>query len=98
MPLIGTLASFNLADNTTYAQNRSLESETAAVGHFTTTLLDGVTIDITASNHSGIIRYTFPSAASDGTQTVDPASGTALESKQSDSDAHILVDLTHVLP
>lgn len=100
MPLTGTLESINIADNTTYAQNRSLGSETAAVGHFSTTLLDGIQIEITASIHSGIIRYTFPSTASagNGSQTRGLGVESAFETTQSLSDAHILVDLTHVLP
>ncbi|KAJ4389030.1 hypothetical protein N0V93_006492 [Gnomoniopsis smithogilvyi] len=100
MPLTGTLDSINIANNLTYAQNRSLASETAAVGHFSTTLLDGIQIDITASNHTGIIRYTFPSttSAGNGSQLVDADTRSAFETTQSADDAHILVDLTHVLP
>lgn len=100
MPLTGTLATINLADNNTYAQNRSLASETASVGHFSTTLLDGVKIDVTAANHSSIIRYTFPSFAATGnsSQTLDSGAGSGFEAAQSPSDAHVLVDLTHVLP
>lgn len=102
MPLAGTLASVNLADNNTYAQNRSLPSETATVGHFSTTLLDGIRIDITAANHSSIIRYTFPpSSSSSGNGTTSPSSldsNPSFETTKSDDDVHVLVDLTHVLP
>lgn len=97
MPLTGTLTSTNLADNNTYAQNRSLTSESASVGHFSTTLLDGTRIDITAANHSSIIRYTFPSSSTTG-NTSDQLAGNVFETTQSSTDAHVLVDLTHVLP
>lgn len=109
MPLTGTLTSINLADNNTYAQNRSLASERASVGHFSTTLLDGIQIDITAANHSSIVRYSFPSSsssmagntvgvASDGQGLARRAGTQVFETTQSTADAHVLVDLTHVLP
>ncbi|OMP85216.1 putative glycosidase [Diplodia seriata] len=82
MPLLGSLDGINLGDNTTYWQNRTLDQETASVGHFSTTLLNGIKIDITSSNHTALIRYTFPSASPSSPNTA----------------AHILIDLTHVLP
>ncbi|KAB2571379.1 putative secreted glycosidprotein [Lasiodiplodia theobromae] len=95
MPLLGSLEGINLGDNTTYWQNRSLDLESATVGHFSTTLLNGIKIDITSSNHSALIRYTFPSASSSSTNTSTPA----LSSDASSSNtAHVLIDLTHVLP
>lgn len=66
MPLTSTFASVNLADDKTYAHNRSLASEAASFGHSSTTLLDGIKIDITAADHSSIIRYTFPPSAAIG--------------------------------
>lgn len=93
MPLIGSLQGVNLANNLTYAQNRSLDDETAAIGQFSTTLLNGIRIDLTAANHSGIVRYTFPSAAENGSVASWASTDTQLS-----NDAHILVDLTHVLP
>lgn len=102
MPLMGTLANINIADNTTYAQNRSLADETASVGHFSTTLLDGTQIDITAANHSSIIRYTFPSSSgnSSSSSTSSTTTGTtdALDTTRNIDDVHVLVDLTHALP
>lgn len=99
MPLVGTLNTVNIANNNTYAQNRSLAGESATVGQFSTTLLDGIKLDITASNHTGIIRYTFPSSsAGDSGTSVLSAAGSSLETAQNSNDAHILVDLTHVLP
>jgi predicted alpha-1,2-mannosidase len=100
MPLFGDLSSVNLADNMTYAQNRSLESESATVGLFTTTLRNGIKIEITSSNHTGFMRYTFPqpeAAKNNGSMSnVDPIMAGARMTH--DQDAHVLVDLTHVLP
>ncbi|KAL1640956.1 hypothetical protein SLS58_006394 [Diplodia intermedia] len=95
MPLLGSLDGINLGDNTTYWQNRTLDQETAAVGHFSTTLLNGIKIDITSSNHSALIRYTFPPASS-SSNTTDPLPALSLD--PSPNTAHILIDLTHVLP
>ncbi|CBX98301.1 hypothetical protein LEMA_P097100.1 [Plenodomus lingam JN3] len=106
MPLLGNLAHVNLADNTTYATNRSLSQETATVGLFTTVLLNGVKIEITAGNHTGFMRYTFP-AASSATNTAHDNSTSfstngpitnGQEPSLANNDIHILVDLTHVLP
>ncbi|KAH4854233.1 hypothetical protein HBI25_215970 [Parastagonospora nodorum] len=100
MPLSGNLASINLADNMTYAQNRSLDLESATVGLFTTTLQNGIKIEITSGNHTGFMRYTFPRSGvplhNQSTYNVQPTinePGTGNE-----KDAHVLVDLTHVLP
>lgn len=99
MPLLGTLAGINLADNNTYAQNRSLESESATVGYFTTTLTNGVVIEITSSNHSAFMRYTFPSASGLNASTPSLDSlGAATSTSSNVDDAHVLVDLAHVLP
>jgi hypothetical protein len=56
MPLSGNLASINLADNMTYALNRSLDLESATVGLFTTTLHNGIKIEITSGNHTGFMK------------------------------------------
>jgi putative alpha-1,2-mannosidase len=100
MPLFGNLASVNLADNMTYAQNRSLDLESATVGLFTTTLLNGIKIEITSGNHTGFMRYTFPQLGSlsnnRSTYNVDPMMTQARTANE--HDAHVLVDLTHVLP
>lgn len=97
MPLLGNLASVNLADNMTYAQNRSLDSESATVGLFTTTLQNGIKIEITSGNHTGFMRYTFPQLEApsnrSSTFSVDSVAGAT-----NGHDAHVLVDLTHVLP
>jgi predicted alpha-1,2-mannosidase len=100
MPLYGDLASINLADNMTYAQNRSLELEFATVGLFTTTLQNGIKIEITSGNHTGFMRYTFPQPGTPinnlSTTNVDSMMTGALTTNE--HDAHVLVDLTHVLP
>lgn len=96
MPLLGTLAGVNLGDNRTYWQNRSLERESASVGYFTTTLLNDVKIEIAASNHTSIVRYTFPTRVQN--QTFSLPSTPEISQGQTDNDAHVLVDLTHVLP
>ncbi|KAI4949472.1 hypothetical protein J4E91_005211 [Alternaria rosae] len=100
MPLYGDLISINLADNMTYAQNRSLELESATVGLFTTTLQNGIKIEITSSNHTGFMRYTFPQpeVPSSNLSTVNVDSTTVGALAANEHDAHILVDLTHVLP
>lgn len=103
MPLYGDLSGVNLADNTTYWQNRSLADEKASVGLFTTRLLSGVEIEVTSSNHSGLMRYTFPSAATQSSYDNDTAQGAVSVAAvptlyASAADAHVLVDLTHVLP
>ncbi|KAG9188938.1 hypothetical protein G6011_05806 [Alternaria panax] len=96
MPLFGNLASVNLADNMTYAQNRSLDSEFATVGLFTTTLQNGVKIEITSGNHTGYMRYTFPPLeVSSNISFTSMMTGLSTVNEQ---DAHVLVDLTHVLP
>ncbi|CAN9144917.1 unnamed protein product [Alternaria sp. RS040] len=80
----------------TYAQNRSLDLESATVGLFTTTLQNGIKIEITSSNHTGYMRYTFPESKtpSNVSSTLTMAGADALH----EQDAHVLVDLTHVLP
>lgn len=95
-PLLGNLAGVNLGDNRTYWQNRSLDSEIASVGYFTTTLLNDVKIEIAASNHTSLVRYTFPTQSQN--QTFSLPSTPDISQTQTENDAHVLVDLTHVLP
>ncbi|KAI6879283.1 hypothetical protein KC363_g8778 [Hortaea werneckii] len=100
MPLLGGLESVNLADNTTYWQNRSMGDESAQVGLFQTILLNGIEIDITSTPHTGLLRYRFPVGSEVATR--NNASTPAVQSETGDDghcdDAHVLVDLTHVLP
>ncbi|KAI7138982.1 hypothetical protein KC337_g11 [Hortaea werneckii] len=97
MPLLGGLDSVNFADNTTYWQNRSMGEESAQVGLFQTTLLNGIEIDITSTAHTGLLRYRFP--AETDVAPRNNLSTPAVQSEASDDghgdDAHVLVDLTH---
>ncbi|RMX88259.1 hypothetical protein D0869_01759 [Hortaea werneckii] len=100
MPLLGGLNSVNLADNTTYWQNRSMGEESAQVGLFQTTLLNGIEIDITSTAHTGLFRYRFP-VKSDLVASNNLSTPTIQNEASDDGhseDAHVLVDLTHVLP
>ncbi|KAK7705807.1 hypothetical protein SLS64_007755 [Diaporthe eres] len=69
---------------------------TSSVGYFTTTLLNDVKIEIAASNHTSLVRYTFPTQGQN--QTFSLPSTPDISQAQTDNDAHVLVDLTHVLP
>lgn len=59
MPLTDVGSSVNLLDNTTYFQRR-IGNDTAKLGYFKTELENGVTIELSAARHSGIIQYEFP--------------------------------------
>ncbi|KAI9693463.1 MAG: hypothetical protein M1820_009256 [Bogoriella megaspora] len=96
MPLVGSLKGVNLADNTTYWQNRSFANEEATVGLFTTTLLNDIKIEVTSANHSGFFRYTFPNSQASGGNDTGPEP--AASPLQASNDVHVLIDLTHVLP
>jgi putative alpha-1,2-mannosidase len=58
MPLTN-LEGVNLLDNLTYMQPR-IGNDSAKIGLYTTKLANGVQIDLTASMHAGLIKYTFP--------------------------------------
>ncbi|EUC61704.1 alpha-1,2-mannosidase family protein, partial [Rhizoctonia solani AG-3 Rhs1AP] len=61
MPLLGSLEGqgINVADNRTYLTNRT--NEVAQVGYFRTTFeTTRITTELTASQHTGILHYTFP--------------------------------------
>jgi putative alpha-1,2-mannosidase len=51
--------SVNLLDNTTYFQRR-VGNDTAKLGYFKTQLENGITIELSAARHSGIMQYEFP--------------------------------------
>ncbi|KAH8898598.1 glycosyl hydrolase [Thozetella sp. PMI_491] len=59
MPLTSIDAPVSLLDNTTYWQKR-VGDDVASVGYFKTVLESGVTIELSAARHSGILQYTFP--------------------------------------
>ncbi|KAK8855730.1 secreted glycosidase [Apiospora arundinis] len=58
MPLV-TLEDVNLFDNLTYMQSRTRE-DVASVGYYRTHLQNGVTAEMSASMHAGIMRYQYP--------------------------------------
>ncbi|KAI3397156.1 hypothetical protein diail_11130, partial [Diaporthe ilicicola] len=58
MPLT-TLENVNLFDNLTYIQPLVAKDE-AEVGYYKTRLQNGVTAEISASMHAGIMKYQFP--------------------------------------
>ncbi|KAH9879915.1 hypothetical protein J1614_001939, partial [Plenodomus biglobosus] len=102
MPLLGNLVEINLADNSSYAVNRSLALEAATVGLFETVLENGIGIEITAGNHTGFMRYTFPNVGNYSPTTMDyrMSGGEVTDDINDDgnNNVHVLVDLTHVLP
>ena len=59
MPLTSVSAPVNVLDNTTYWQRR-VGNDTAKVGYFSTTLESGVTVELAAARHAGVMEYTFP--------------------------------------
>lgn len=56
MPLT-TLDGVNVLDNTTYSQPK-VGDDTASVGYYKTTMKNGVTAEMSATRHAGIIKYT----------------------------------------
>lgn len=72
--------------------------ESAQVGLFQTTLLNGIEIDITSTAHTGLLRYRFPvesDVAASNNLSTSSAPNEASDDGHSE-DAHVLVDLTHV--
>ncbi|KAL1962334.1 hypothetical protein VTN77DRAFT_9825 [Rasamsonia byssochlamydoides] len=60
MPLTSVDPPVNILDNLTYSQPR-VGTDSASVGYFKTTLQSGVTAELSASQHAGIVNYSFPS-------------------------------------
>ena len=60
MPLT-TLEGVNLMDNLTYMQPR-IGNDIARIGHYSTKLANGIKVDMAASMHAGLIKYTFRSS------------------------------------
>lgn len=58
MPL-STLEGVNVLDNFTYMQERTT-LDVANVGYYKTSLQNGVTAELSATNHAGIVQYTYP--------------------------------------
>jgi putative alpha-1,2-mannosidase len=61
MPLT-SLSGVNLLDNLTYSQPR-IGKDLAKVGCYKTQLANGVSIEMTASMHTGLIEYNFPNSS-----------------------------------
>ena len=62
MPLT-SLDGVNVLDNMTYMQPRTA-ADAASVGYYKTQLKNGVTAEMSASQHAGIMQYTYPSQGS----------------------------------
>jgi putative alpha-1,2-mannosidase len=60
MPLT-TLEGVNVLDNLTYMQPRAVK-DFASVGYYRSHLQNGVQVELSASRHSGILQYNFPSS------------------------------------
>lgn len=58
MPL-SSLEGVNVLNNFTYMQERTC-LDVARVGYYKTNLANGVTAELTATNHAGIVQYTYP--------------------------------------
>jgi putative alpha-1,2-mannosidase len=59
MPLT-TLKGVNVLDNLTYMQPRVVK-DFASVGYYRSHLQNSVEVELSASRHSGILQYNFPS-------------------------------------
>lgn len=59
MPLTQIDGDVNLLDNLTYMQPRT-EHDVAEVGYYKTSLENGIVAEMSASQHAGIMQYTFP--------------------------------------
>ena len=58
MPLT-TLENVNIADNRTYMQPRTTK-DVASVGYYKTSFQSGVIAEMSATDHAGILEYTYP--------------------------------------
>ncbi|KAI1338237.1 glycoside hydrolase family 92 protein [Xylariaceae sp. FL0016] len=69
MPLT-TLDGVNVLDNLTYMQPRT-QDDVASVGYYKTQLQNGVTAEMSASMHAGIMKYSYPANAESRSLLVD---------------------------
>ncbi|EFR04110.1 glycosyl hydrolase [Nannizzia gypsea CBS 118893] len=60
MPL-STLEDVNVADNRTYMQPR-VGKDSASVGYYKTKFQNGIIAEMSATDHAGILQYTYPSS------------------------------------
>ena len=58
MPLT-SMDGVNVLDNLTYMQPRT-GKDIAKIGYYKTSLANGVTAEMSASQHAGIMQYTYP--------------------------------------
>lgn len=61
MPLT-SLEGVNVLDNLTYMQQR-VGNDIASVGYYRTHLQNDIVAEMSASQHAGIIQYTYPSSS-----------------------------------
>ncbi|KAF2713836.1 glycoside hydrolase family 92 protein [Pleomassaria siparia CBS 279.74] len=61
MPL-ASVNGVNLLDNLTYWQDRD-GNDVASVGYFRTRFSSGVTVQLSATRHAGLMHYTYPSSS-----------------------------------
>tara|TARA_R110002060_G_scaffold69573_1_gene78173 strand:+ start:731 stop:1189 length:459 start_codon:yes stop_codon:yes gene_type:complete len=59
MPLTTVDAPVNLLDNQNYSQAR-VGTDTGRPGYFKTQLENGITVELSAARHSGIMQYSYP--------------------------------------
>jgi putative alpha-1,2-mannosidase len=84
MPL-ATLKGVNVLDNFTYMQER-VGLDIASVGYYKTVLANGVTVELSATAHTGIVQYNYSAETSEKHILVDishmlPSSGEAQHSQ-----------------
>jgi putative alpha-1,2-mannosidase len=92
MPLTTTAAPVDILNNRTYWQHR-VGNETASVGYFRTDLESGVTVELSATAHAGIVQYSFPAGEKnvlvDLTHRLPSASGSLCTQRYVDSEIEI---------
>ncbi|KAH5494149.1 hypothetical protein HBI23_117630 [Parastagonospora nodorum] len=95
MPLTTTAAPVDILNNRTYWQHR-VGNETASVGYFRTDLESGVTIELSAAAHAGIVEYSFPpgerNVLVDLTHRLPSARGSKCTQRYVDSEVNISED------
>jgi putative alpha-1,2-mannosidase len=95
MPLTTTAAPVDILNNRTYWQHR-VGNETANVGYFRTDLESGVTIELSATAHAGIVHYGFPAGEKnvlvDLTHRLPSARGSACTQRYVDAKIDISED------
>jgi putative alpha-1,2-mannosidase len=97
MPLTSTAVPVDILTNRTYWQHR-VGNESAGVGCFRTDLENGVTIELSATAHAGIVQYNFPAGEKnvlvDLTHRLPSARGSACTQRYVDAEVNISEDGT----